>query len=57
MSFVVSVTRGMLLSGALILCLPILFHGQGLWFAMPITECIVSIMVVFFMKKTFVKMN
>lgn len=37
-AFVVSVARGLVISGALILLLPALFQPDALWFAMPVTE-------------------
>lgn len=39
--FTISVTRGFLISGALILILPMTMGANALWFAMPITEVIV----------------
>lgn len=45
-SFIVSVTRGMVVSGALIYALPVLFNGNAIWFAMPVTEVIVAVYVV-----------
>ena len=50
-SFVVSVVRGALLSGILILLLPAAAGADALWFAMPITEAIVVIYVVVMMVK------
>lgn len=41
-SFTISVTRGFLISGALILILPMTMGANALWFAMPITEVIVA---------------
>ncbi|MDO4617360.1 MAG: MATE family efflux transporter [Lachnospiraceae bacterium] len=49
-SFVVSVARGAVISGALILLLP-LIHPDAIWYAMPITELIVLIYVILAMKK------
>lgn len=51
-SFAISVARGMVISGALILLLPLVFEGKGLWFAMPITELVVAIFVVSAMIKS-----
>ena len=34
--FIVSVARGLVISGFLILLLPILFHAESLWLAMPL---------------------
>lgn len=41
-AFIISIARGLLLSGALILLLPLL-NKDALWFAMPITEIVVAI--------------
>ena len=46
-SFFVSVARGIVISGIMIYMLPQLFGGSALWFAMPITEVIVAVVVVF----------
>lgn len=40
-AFVVSVARGLVISGILILILPVLTGADSLWFAMPITELLV----------------
>lgn len=45
-SFIVSISRGMILSGILIYVLPILFTPSALWLTMPITEFIVAIIVI-----------
>lgn len=50
-SFVVSVARGLVISGALILVLPLIFNPTSVWFAMPITELIVAIYASAEMKK------
>ena len=42
-AFVVSVSRGLVVSGALILALPSLLGADSLWFAMPITELITAL--------------
>lgn len=44
-AFVVSVSRGLVISGFLILVLPVLFGADSLWFAMPVTELIVAVYV------------
>ncbi len=41
-AFAVSVTRGAVLSGALIYLLPAAFGASMIWFAMPITELVVA---------------
>lgn len=48
-SFAVSVTRGLILSGIFIYTLPVLFQPNAIWFAMPFTELIVSVIVVILM--------
>lgn len=45
-SFIVSISRGLVVSNILILLLPEAFGGNALWFAMPITELLVAIYVV-----------
>ena len=42
-AFVVSVARGLVISGALILLLPVTVGADAIWFAMPITELVVAI--------------
>ena len=37
-AFVVSVARGLIISGVLILVLPVLVSADAIWFAMPVTE-------------------
>lgn len=44
-SFVVSVVRGAVISGILILVLPAVTTPSSIWFAMPITELIVAVYV------------
>lgn len=50
-SFFVSVTRGMLLSGALIYALPYFVSPDAVWFAMPVTEFIVAAAVIILIRK------
>ena len=45
-AMVVSVARGLVVSGALIFALPALFAPEALWFAMPVTELVVAAFVV-----------
>ena len=45
-SFVVSVARGAVISGALILLLPAIAPASTIWFAIPITELLVAVYVV-----------
>lgn len=42
-AFIVSVARGLVISGALILLLPLFFSPGSLWLAMPITELVVML--------------
>ncbi len=44
-SFAVSVSRGVVISGILILILPVAMGANAIWFAMPITELLVAIYV------------
>ena len=50
-AFIVSVTRGLVISGILILLLPILTGADSLWFAMPVTELLVTIYAVVAIRK------
>ena len=50
-AFVVSVARGLVISGILIIALPLLFNAESLWFAMPITELLVMIYASITIKK------
>ena len=42
-AFIVSVARGLIVSGILILALPALAGAQSLWLSMPITELLVML--------------
>ena len=44
-SFIVSVSRGAVISGILICILPAVVGADAIWFAMPITELLVAIYV------------
>lgn len=44
-SFIVSVARGAVISGILILLLPNIAPANSIWFAMPITELVVAVFV------------
>lgn len=44
-SFIISITRGIVISGILIFILPALLGGNALWIAMPITEFIVAVFI------------
>ena len=48
-SFMVSVARGAVISGVLIILLPAIAPANFLWFAMPITELLVAIYVAYMM--------
>ncbi len=48
-SFLVSVSRGMALSGLLIIILPAAAGADALWLAMPVTELLVSAAVAYYM--------
>ena len=50
-AFVVSIARGLVVSGALILALPALAGPESLWLAMPITELVTSVYAVFAMRR------
>lgn len=41
-SFIVSVGRGTIISGAMILLLPVIAGADSVWFAMPITELLIA---------------
>lgn len=47
----VSIARGAVISGGLLLLLPLISDATGLWLAMPITEVVVCFGAVYFMKK------
>ena len=44
-SFIISIGRGLVISSILIYVLP-LINSRALWFAMPITELIISLYVI-----------
>lgn len=50
-AFYVSVFRGCIVSGILIMLLPIVTGADSIWFSMPITELLVSFYAVFMMSK------
>ncbi len=50
-AFVVSVLRGLVLSGVLILVLPLCFGGDSIWLTMPVTEALVAVYAARRMKK------
>ena len=51
-SFIVSIARGLVVSGVLILALPAIFAPEALWWAMPLTELVTSIYVAFAMRRS-----
>lgn len=51
MSMVVSVLKGIVVSGLLILVLPIFFGINGVWIAMPCSELLVSIVAIYFIMR------
>ncbi len=50
-AFVVSVARGLVISGALILVLPLVASADAIWYAMPITEVMVMLYAAWKMKQ------
>lgn len=50
-SFLVSILRGVVISGCFIYILPALAGGQAMWLAMPFTELIVAVLVIACMKQ------
>ncbi len=50
-AFIASVARGLVISGILIYILPAAFGGSTIWFAMPVTELIVAVYVIYEMMK------
>lgn len=50
-SMLVSMLRGMIISGGLIYLLPAVAGADALWFTMPITELIVAVLVVWLMRE------
>lgn len=49
-AFVVSVSRGAVISGILIYLLPVIAGASGIWFAMPITELVVAVFMAVMMR-------
>lgn len=50
-SIIISLARGILISGLLILVLPFILSSDSIWYAIPISELITTIIVVFCMLK------
>ena len=51
-SFLVSIARGLVVSGVLILALPAIFAPDAIWWAMPLTELVTSIYAAFAMRRS-----
>ncbi len=56
-AFIISILRGLVLSGSLIILLPQIFGGNAIWFSMPITELIVAIIAILFMIRYTKRLN
>ena len=50
-STLLSVLRGLVVSGVLILCLPLVAGGNAIWWTMPITEAVIGVLSVALLKK------
>ena len=50
-AFIVSVSRGLVISGILILLLPAVAGGGAVWSAMPVTEAVVTVYVMLMMTR------
>ena len=50
-AFVVSVSRGAVISGLLIYLLPVIAGASSIWFAMPITELVVAVFMAVMMRR------
>lgn len=50
-AFVISIYRGLVISGVMILFLPVIAEDIGLWLAMPFTELLVAIIAIYYMGK------
>ena len=50
-AFLVSVGRGLFVSGILIYLLPAAAGASSIWFAMPLTEAVIAVYVVWEMAK------
>ena len=51
-AFIISVARGLIISGILILILPLIAGASSLWLAMPITELLIAVYVAINIKKS-----
>ena len=54
---IVSVARGLVISGILILLLPALVSASAIWFAMPITELLAAVYAVTAMRRYTAKLQ
>ena len=54
---IVSVARGLVISGILILLLPALVSASAIWFAMPITEFLTAVYAVTAMRRYTAKLQ
>ncbi len=54
-SIVISLARGIVLSGIILVLLPLVFGGNAIWWTMPITELIVAVYVTIKIAKTLAK--
>ena len=50
-ALIVSVARGLVISGMLILLLPVLTGPDSLWFAMPVTELLTAVYTIFAIRR------
>lgn len=50
-AFALSVLRGLVISGGLILILPRVFGGNAIWDSMPVTELVIAFMAAFLIRK------
>ena len=50
-ALIVSVARGLVISGILILLLPVLTGPDSLWFAMPVTELLTAVYTIFAIRR------
>ncbi len=56
-AFIVSVARGLVISGFFIYLLPVITGADSIWFAMPVTEALVAIFVIYEMIKYTKQLN
>lgn len=51
MSLVISLLRSVVISGVLLYLLPLVLDLIGVWLALPVSECIVAVIALFYIKK------